>query len=338
MSRARSVKYALPIFALLTNAACATTEAEPQVSAEEQAYKDAIELALKPATPEEIAQAERSDPITRANFWAAEYQKDPANAEVTVRFMNALRKIGSHERVAEIASAAIPIHPTEHELLLELGRSFMAQERFADAAQAFARSADLSPPTDAAPLAALGLAFDRLEDHTQAQEAYELALEREPNRVSTLSNYGLSLALTGQISAAETALRRAVEAPGADGRVRQNLALILGLQGRFDEMVSVDPNAPIRTVEANQTALREMMVPVARSYDNLQQLDDVIDDVERTPAAPQSMPDLEQADVEDEAMADPQGLSATDQTELAGESPARPANGLRPKLRGSQNR
>ena len=163
MSRARSVKYALPIFALLPSAACATTDAEPQVSAEEQAYKDAIELALKPATPEEIAQAERSDPITRANFWAAEYQKDPANAEVTVRFMNALRKIGSHERVAEIASAAIPIHPTEHELLLELGRSFMAQERFADAAQAVARSADLSPPTDAAPLAALGLAFDRLE-------------------------------------------------------------------------------------------------------------------------------------------------------------------------------
>ena len=338
MSRARSVKYALPFFALLTSAACATTEAEPQVSAEEQAYKEAIELALKPATPEEIAQAERSDPITRANFWANEYQKDPANADVTVRFMRALRKIGSHERVAEIASAAIPIHPTEHELMLELGRSFMAQNRYTDAAQAFARSADLSPPTDAAPLAALGLAFDRLEDHGQAQEAYELALQRDPNRVSTLSNYGLSLALTGQIEAAETALRRAVEAPGADGRVRQNLALILGLQGRFDEMVSVDPNAPIRTVAANQAALREMMIPAARSYDGLKQLDDVIDDVERTPAAPQVMPDLSEAQVDAEAMADPSGFDATTQTELAGETETPSATGLRPKLRGSQGR
>lgn len=338
MSRARSVKYALPLLALLTSAACATTEAEPQVSAEEQAYKDAIELALKPATPEQIAQAERSDPITRANFWASEYQKDPANAEVTVSFMRALRAIGSHERIAEIASAAIPVHPTEHELLLELGRSFMAQERFTDAAQAFARSADISPPTDAAPLAALGLAFDRLEDHTRAQEAYELALEREPNRVSTLSNYGLSLALTGQIAAAETALRRAVEAPGADGRVRQNLALILGLQGRFDEMVSVDPNAPIRTVEANQTALREMMIPAGRSYDGLQKLDDVLQDVERTPAASQPMPDLAEAQVDDEGMAAPRGLSEPSQTELAGESETSPVTGLRPKLRGSQNR
>lgn len=338
MSRARSVKYALPLLALLTSAACASTEAEPQVSAEEQAYKDAIELALKPATPEQIAQAERSDPITRANFWASEYQKDPANAEVTVSFMRALRAIGSHERIAEIASAAIPVHPTEHELLLELGRSFMAQDRFTDAAQAFARSADISPPTDAAPLAALGLAFDRLEDHTQAQEAYELALEREPNRVSTLSNYGLSLALTGQIAAAETALRRAVEAPGADGRVRQNLALVLGLQGRFDEMVSVDPNAPIRTVEANQTALREMMIPAGRSYDGLQKLDDVLQDVERTPSAPQAMPDLAEAQVDDEGMAAPRGLAEPSPTELAGDSETSSVTGLRPKLRGSQNR
>lgn len=327
MSRARSAKYVLPVFAILSSAACATTAAEPKLTAEEQAYKSAIEAALEPASPEEVAQAERSDPITRANFWSNEYQKDPANLEVTVSFMRALRGIGSYDRVSEIASAALPIHPTGYELYLELGRSFMAQERFGDAAQAFARSADLSPPTDAAPLAALGLAFDRMEDHEQAQQAYEIALEREPDRVSTLSNYGLSLALTGQIRAAETALRRAVEAPGADGRVRQNLALILGLQGRFDDMVAVDPNAPIRTVEANQAALRDMMLPASRTYEGLKQLDDVLDDVERTPAAPQAMPGVPEAQVDDDAM-----------SELAGEQETAPTGALRPKLRGSQNR
>ncbi|MFN3212651.1 MAG: hypothetical protein ACE37M_06095 [Henriciella sp.] len=334
MSRVRSAKYVLPALVLLSSAACATTEAEPKLTAEEQAYKEAIKAALAPATPEEIAQAERSDPITRANFWATEYQKDPASLDVTVKFMRALRRIGSHERVGEVASAALPIHPTAYELYLELGRSLMAQDRLNDAAQAFVRSADLSPPTEAAPLAALGLAFDRMEDHNQAQDAYKLALEREPDRVSTLSNYGLSLAITGQLPAAETALRRAVEAPGADGRVRQNLALILGLQGRFDEMVSVDPNAPMRTVEANQSALREMMIPAGRSYEGLKQLDQVIEDVERTPAAAQQMPGVPEAQVASEAMSEPMGAT----TELAGETPAPSNNGLRPKLRGSQNR
>lgn len=331
MSRARTAKYALPLLVLATSVACATTEAAPQLSGEEQAYQDAIAEALEPATPEEIAQAERSDPITRANFWANEYQKDQSNLGVTVSFMTALRKIGSHDRVTEIASAAIPIHPEGYELYLELGRSFMMQDKHGEAAQAFVRSADLSPVSEAAPLAALGLAFDRLEDHEQAQDAYELALEREPNRVSTLSNYGLSLALTGRLEEAETALRKAVESPGAGGTVRQNLALILGLQGRFDEMVSVDPNAPRRTVEANQNALREMMIP-AGSYEGLKSLDQVLEEVERTPAAPQDMPEVPEAQVRAEAMPDPSG------SELAGDRDEVQSNGLRPKLRGSQSR
>ncbi len=54
MSRAETVKRALPGLALLAMAGCATNSAET-LSAEEQAYQDAIETALKPATPEEIA-------------------------------------------------------------------------------------------------------------------------------------------------------------------------------------------------------------------------------------------------------------------------------------------
>ncbi|MEO1305064.1 MAG: hypothetical protein AAFV37_08815 [Pseudomonadota bacterium] len=150
---------------------------------------------------------------------------------------------------------------------------------------------------------------------------------REPDRVSTLSNYGLSLALTGQLGQAEAALRRAVEIPGADVRVRQNLALVLGLQGRFDDMRSVDPSAPLQSVEANQRVLREMMGTTG-SFDNLKPLNQVIDEVERTPAASQPMPGVFEADVSTEAMAEP---------DLLGDDAEQPSDsGLRPKLRGSQ--
>ncbi len=330
MSRVSTVKRALPGLAIIAMAGCATTDAAEPLTAEEQAYKDAIEQALVPATPEEIARAERSDPITRANFWSNEYQKNAADLPTTVAFMRSLRRIGSHERVLEIASTSLPIHPTSYEIYLELGRSYLATDKPTEAAQAFVRSADYSPETEAAPLAALGLAFDRLENHAQAQEAYLIALQRQPDRVSTLSNYGLSLALTGNLVEAEAALRKAAEQPGADVRVRQNLALILGLQGRFDEMVVVDPSAPARSVEANQNVLREMVMPT-RDFDALQSLDEVISEVQSTPGVQQDMPELRDAQVDDESMAEP----ATHQA-IAGAPTPRPAS-LRPKLRGAQD-
>lgn len=330
MSRATTVKRVLPGLALIAMAGCATTDAAEPLSAEEEAYQQAIELALQPASAEEIAQAERSDPITRANFWSNEYQKNAADLSTTVSFMRSLRQIGSHERVIEVASSALPIHPHSYELYLELGRSYLADNKPTEAAQAFVRSADYAPETEAAPLAGLGLAFDRLENHVQAQEAYEIALQRQPDRVSTLSNYGLSLALTGQLQKAEAALRKAVEQPGADVRVRQNLALILGLQGRFDEMAAVDPTAPTRSVEANQNVLRQMVMPT-RNYDSLQSLDEVISDLQSAPRPSEPMPDLNEASVSSEAMSEPGAQ------EIAGAPNSEPTVTLRPKLRGAQD-
>lgn len=332
MSRAKILKSAIPAIALV-GAACASSPATPELTAEEQAYQDAIEEALKPASEEEIALAERSDPITRANFWASEYQKDPSNLDVSVSFMKALRGIGSYDRVIEVANVTVPIHPTSYELYLELGRTMMKQDDPAGAAQAFVRSADRAPVTEAAPLAALGVAFDRLEDHAKAQEAYQLALERDPYRVSTLSNYGLSLALTGRLAEAESALRQAVELPGADVRVRQNLALILGLQGRFDEMTGVDPTAPRRSIEANRRALEEMIIPTG-SFDDLKNINEVLSDLERTPAAAQTMPGVPEADVVAEGMSD---LSPAGE-ELSGDASSEPKSLLRGTLRGAQGR
>mgnify|MGYP001801402154 FL=1 len=337
MSRARTAKFALPLLVLVASAACASTP--DAMSAEDQAMQDAMEAALAPATAAEMAQANRSDPITRANFWAGEYQKDGTNLETTVQFMRALRGIGSHERVLEIATASVPLHPEGYEIFLELGRSFMTQSKFEQAAQVFARSADVAPMTEATPLAALGLAFDRLGEHEKAQQAYQFALDRDPDRATTLSNYGMSLALTGQLEAAETSLRKAVLAQGADVRIRQNLALILGLQGRFDEMIAVDPNAPPRSIEANQRALREMIAP-RRNYDNLRTLDDVLDTLERTPGMAEPKPGVPEAQVDAESMQDPISEANVPNSEpaLAGDGPQPVTGKLRPTLRGSQGR
>jgi Flp pilus assembly protein TadD len=54
-----------------------------------------------------------------------------------------------------------------------------------------------------------------------------------------LSNLGLSYALSKKLPEAEATLRKAAAQPGAEPKVRQNLALVVGLQGRFQEAENI---------------------------------------------------------------------------------------------------
>ena len=75
-----------------------------------------------------------------------------------------------------------------------------------------------------------------------------------------LSNLGMSYLLAGDTRGAETYLRRAFEQPGADSRVRQNLALVIGLQGRFAEAEQVAAHElPPEEAAANVAFLRQML-------------------------------------------------------------------------------
>ncbi len=75
-----------------------------------------------------------------------------------------------------------------------------------------------------------------------------------------LSNLGLSYALGKDLKNAETTLRRAAALPGADPRVRQNLALVVGLQGRFGEAETLArADLPSEEAAANVAYLRQML-------------------------------------------------------------------------------
>lgn len=210
------------------------------------------------ATAEQRAAAERADPLTKARFWASEYQKNPEDLETAKYFANALRGIESHDRVIHVASDTLILHPADYDMIMLLGKSHLSQNNPQRAVQAFGRAIQVEPKRVDA-FSSLGLAYDQAGQHAYAQRAYQKALEIEPNRTSTLANYGLSQALSGNIDAAEKALRQAVEQPDASPRVRQNLALVLGLQGKFDEMKTIDASAPEAIMEQNAELLQRMI-------------------------------------------------------------------------------
>jgi len=260
MSSAKT-SLALLAFALAASAtACATAPKDEQALA--------MREAMKPASPEERAAANRADALTRANFWAKENNKDPEDLTSALEFARALREIGSHDRAIDVMSRTLIVHPDSVDAVMLLGRIQMAKGDVPSAARAFNRATQIEPER-AETWAALGTTYDRQGHHGLAQTAYLKALELEPTRTTTLTNYGLSLVLSGDLQRAEAKLRLAAANPDANARVTENLALVLGLQGRFDEMKAVSgAAAPDTVVEQNADLLRSLIQP-ARSWDAL---------------------------------------------------------------------
>jgi Flp pilus assembly protein TadD len=96
--------------------------------------------------------------------------------------------------------------------------------------------------------------------HEEAQRYYSSALKIMPNEPSVLSNLGLSYALSKNLPLAEATLRRAAAQPKAEPKVRQNLALVVGLQGRFAEAETIaQGDLSPDEAAANITYLRQML-------------------------------------------------------------------------------
>jgi Flp pilus assembly protein TadD len=88
--------------------------------------------------------------------------------------------------------------------------------------------------------------------------------------------------LSKDLPKAEETLRQALASPGASARVRQNLGLVVGLQGRFAEAETiVKADLPPDQAAANVAYLKEM----------LNRNDTPRGGAKRTPVAALSQPD-----------------------------------------------
>jgi Flp pilus assembly protein TadD len=105
-----------------------------------------------------------------------------------------------------------------------------------------------------------GTALDQLGRHDEARGYYASALKIAPEEPSVLSNLGLSYVLSRDLPKAEEILRRAFANTRADARVRQNLGLVVGLQGRFAEAETiVKADLPADEAAANVAYLKQML-------------------------------------------------------------------------------
>jgi Flp pilus assembly protein TadD len=175
-----------------------------------------------------------ADSIGAISQWASAYAKKPQDPKMALGYAQALKAIGSRDKALEILTAGYRANPTDGELAAELGRLALDMGRIEIAAQTL-KVAEAQGVRDWKTLSAQGTLRAKRGQHAEAQQYFLAALQEKPDAVSVINNLALSYALDGKAKKSEELLRKAVASGHDDRRVRQNLALVLGLQGKFDE-------------------------------------------------------------------------------------------------------
>ena len=149
---------------------------------------------------------------------------DRANIGLATRAQAALAE-GQLPTAVELAERAVENTSNDAGFRALLGNVYFASGRFASAESAYRDSLSLIPGQ---PELILKLALVQIAQGKNAEALSVLAAAQD---MLDPANHGLALALAGRPQDAVAILNQAARAPGADARVRQNLALAYGLSG-----------------------------------------------------------------------------------------------------------
>src|SRR3979411_2326298 len=200
-----------------------------------------------------------ADPRSSVDLYGERYRNNPKDAEAALAYGQALRSAGQRAQAVAVLEQGTIAHPGNQPLRARYGRALADNGNFQQAFDVLTRAHSPDNP-DWRILSVQGTALDQLGRHDEARRYYATALKGAPAEPSVLSNLGLSYVLAKDLPKAEETLRRAYASTRADARVRQNLGLVVGLQGRFTVAQSIVAGAP-RPDEAaaNVAYLKEML-------------------------------------------------------------------------------
>lgn len=210
------------VLAALALASCSTTKADRMTTG-------SIPRLSKPV--EEMNAVELGN-ATRTIGEA--YARNPKDRNAGLNYANLLRMTGKNAQALAVMQQVAIANPTDRDVLAAYGKAQAAAGQLEPALATIQRAQTPDRP-DWRLKSAEGAILDQIGRSADARARYRDALDLMPNEPSVLSNLGMSYVLTGDLRTAETYLRNAAAQPTADSRVRQNLALVVGLQGRFDE-------------------------------------------------------------------------------------------------------
>jgi len=194
-----------------------------------------------------------------ANDWSTRYLNNRSDPDAAINYAQALRATGQRAQAVAVLEQSALSNPNNKAVLGAYGRALADVGQYDQALDVLSRAHTPDAP-DWRILNVMGAVLDQLGKPIEARRHYASALKIAPNEPSVLTNLGLSYALAKDLPRAENTLRRAVAQPKADPKARQNLGLVIGLQGRFKEAEDiVRGDLPPAEAAANVDFLKQML-------------------------------------------------------------------------------
>jgi Flp pilus assembly protein TadD len=221
--------------------------------------KDNMTTGSIPTMSKPVDQMNETELASASASFSKAYNAHPMDPAVGVSYANVLRMTGRNDQALAVMQQVAIANPSDRTVLAAYGKAQAAAGQLNEALSTIDRAQTPDRP-DWKLVSAEGAILDQLGRSDEARRKYHDALDLQPNEPSILSNLGMSYVLTNDLRTAETYLRSAVAQPAADSRVRQNLALVVGLQGRFPEAEQIARRELTQQqADANVAYLRSML-------------------------------------------------------------------------------
>jgi Flp pilus assembly protein TadD len=197
----------------------------------------------------------------RTEKLAKQFESDPTDVRTGLAYAASLAELGQKDTQMQVLGTLANRNKDNAEVQSSVGKQMLVLGNLNEASGILARAVALNPENWQS-RSALGTVYDQLGRHPEARDQYQQALASKPGDLSVSNNLAMSYALQGQLPVAEKQLRDVMAMPGAKAmpRIRQNLALVVGLQGRFDESEKIAAqDLPPDEVAANLAYLKKML-------------------------------------------------------------------------------
>jgi len=193
------------------------------------------------------------------DYWGKQYAHDPRNTDAAVNYAMNLKALGNKQQAIAVLEQASVFNSGHRGLASEYGRLALEAGNVSLAEKLLERADDPAKP-DWKVISARGTVLSKKGSHREAIPLFERALALSPNNAAIMNNLAMAHAMNGEAPKAEEILRKASGLPGAGPRVRQNLALVIGLQGRFDDAKAVaSADLPPEKAAASIAYLQKMV-------------------------------------------------------------------------------